>query len=55
MNAAHSARKVFEGDATRSQMFKLFDRHNQRPNRWEADPAPLYSGEWFEIEEALYD
>lgn len=55
MNAANSVRKVFEGVATRSQMFKLFDRHSQRPDRWEADPAPLYSGEWFEIDETLYD
>lgn len=55
MNTPAPIRKIFEGVATRSQMFRLFDRHNQRPNRWETDAAPFYSGEWFEIDEALYD
>ncbi|MBB3966774.1 hypothetical protein GGQ67_004466 [Rhizobium metallidurans] len=55
MNTPALIRKIFEGVATRSQMFRLFDRHNQRPNRWETDAAPLYSGEWFEIDEAHYD
>jgi hypothetical protein len=48
-------RKIFEGVATRPQMFRLFDRHNQRPDRWQTDAAQLYSGEWFEIDENLYD
>lgn len=48
-------RKIFEGVATRPQMFRMFNRHNQRPDRWPTDAAPLYSGEWFEIDEALYD
>ena len=47
--------KIFEGVATRAQMFRLFDRHNQSPDRWQIDAAPLYSGEWFEIDEALYN
>jgi hypothetical protein len=55
MNTVSPIRKIFEGVATRSQMFRLFDRHNQRPDRWRSDAAPLYSGEWFEIDEYLYD
>ncbi len=55
MHSASTIRKVFEGVATRPQMFRLFDRHNQRPDRWQTDSAALYSGEWFEIDEALYD
>lgn len=41
-------RKVFEGIADRRQMFRLFDRHAQRLNRWEGDDNALYRGEWFE-------
>ncbi|XKM38251.1 DUF1419 domain-containing protein (plasmid) [Rhizobium ruizarguesonis] len=55
MNTPAPTAKIFEGVATRPQMFRLFDRHNQRPDRWQTDAAPLYSGEWFEIDEALYD
>jgi hypothetical protein len=55
MNTACPIRKIFEGVATRQQMFRLFDRHNQRPDRWQTDAAPHYSGEWFEIDEYLYD
>lgn len=43
-----STRKVFEGIADRRQMFRLFDRHAQRPNRWDDDDSALYRGEWFE-------
>lgn len=55
MNTPTRTAKIFEGVATRPQMFRLFDRHNQRPDRWQIDAAPLYRGEWFEIDEALYD
>lgn len=48
-------RKVFQGVSTRQQMFSLFDRHAQRPNRWEDDAPALYAGEWFEIAEAEHD
>jgi hypothetical protein len=50
-----STRKIFQGVATRPQMFRLFDRHNQRPGRFEDDAATLYAGEWFEIAEAEHD
>ncbi|MCM2450292.1 DUF1419 domain-containing protein [Agrobacterium vitis] len=50
-----SIRKVFEGIADRRQMFRMFDRHAQRPNRWEGDDSALYRGEWFEIAQAEHD
>lgn len=48
-------RKVYQGIADRRQMFRMFDRHAQRPNRWEGDDSALYRGEWFEISEAAHD
>lgn len=48
-------RKVYQGIADRRQMFRMFDRHAQRPNRWTADEGALYSGEWFEITEREHD
>jgi hypothetical protein len=50
-----SIRKVFQGVPDRRQMFRMFDRHAQRPNRWEGDDSVLYAGEWFEIDEASSD
>ncbi len=50
-----SIRKVFQGIADRRQMFRMFDRHVQRPNRWTGDDSALYRGEWFEIDEASHD
>ncbi|MCV9999237.1 DUF1419 domain-containing protein [Pararhizobium sp. YC-54] len=50
-----SIRKVFEGPATRKQMFSLFDRHAKRPTRGQDEPTALYAGEWFEISEAEHD
>jgi len=47
-------RKVFQGVATRAEMYRLFDRHAQRPDRWQGDSGGLYAGEWFEITEAEY-
>jgi len=55
MNPSSAIRKVFQGVASRQQMFRMFDRHAQRPNRWEDDAAPLYAGEWFEIAETEHD
>ncbi|PDT01444.1 hypothetical protein CO666_25455 [Rhizobium chutanense] len=55
MNLSPAIRKVFQGVASRQQMFRMFDRHAQRSNRWEGDASPLYAGEWFEIGEAEHD
>jgi hypothetical protein len=46
-------RKVFDGVATREEMFPLFNRHRDDPD---VDPlsSKPYAGEWFEIEAAQY-
>ncbi|WP_314962667.1 DUF1419 domain-containing protein [Bradyrhizobium cosmicum] len=49
-----SIRKVYQGIADRRQMFRMFDRHPQRPNR-SPDDGALYCGEWFEIGQADHD
>jgi hypothetical protein len=50
-----SIRKIYHGIADRRQMFRMFDRPIQRPNRWVGDDSALYRGEWFEIDEPLHD
>lgn len=55
MNPSAAIRKVFQGVATRQQMYRMFDRHAQRPDRWDGDASSLYAGEWFEIAEAEHD
>ena len=53
--SVHSIRKVYQGVADRRQMFRLFDRHAQRPNRFEGDDGHLFRGEWFEIGQVEHD
>lgn len=48
-------RKIHFGIADRHQMFRLFDRHAGRPDRWQKDNSALYAGEWFEIAQAQHD
>ncbi|SCW83787.1 Protein of unknown function [Rhizobium mongolense subsp. loessense] len=55
MNTSSQIRKVYQGTADRHQMFRLFDRHAQRPHRFEDDATALYAGEWFEITEREHD
>ncbi|WP_413712569.1 DUF1419 domain-containing protein [Rhizobium sp. Rhizsp82] len=55
MNPSPTIRKVFQGVAGRAQMFRMFDRHHQWPNRWDGDATPPHAGEWFEIGEAEHD
>lgn len=55
MNSSPAIRKIFQGVASRQQMFRMFDRHAQRPNRWDGDATALYGGEWFETGEAEHD
>lgn len=50
-----SIRKVYQGIADRRQMFRMFDRHAQRPTRFEDNAAALYRGEWFEIDQDEHD
>ena len=46
-------RKVFEGVATRSQMFALFNRHSDTPGVDPLSGMP-YASEWFEIQASEY-
>jgi hypothetical protein len=46
--------KVYQGVADRRQMFRMFDRHAQRPVR-SPDDGTLYCGEWFEVGQADHD
>lgn len=55
MNTPSQIRKVYQGTADRHQMFRMFDRHAQRPNRFEGNASALYAGEWFEITEREHD
>lgn len=55
MTLQSSIRKIYFGVADCRQMFRLFDRHALRPNRWEGDDNALFAGEWFEIGRAEHD
>ncbi len=55
MNTPSAIRKVYQGVADRHQMFRMFDRHAQRPHRFDGDASALYAGEWFEIAEREHD
>lgn len=55
MTLSTTIRKIYQGVADRRQMFRMFDRHAQRPNRWQDDDSALFAGEWFEIEPASHD
>jgi hypothetical protein len=55
MNSSIPIRKVYQGVADRHQMFRMFDRHSQRPDRNSGDAAAFYDGEWFEIEKSDHD
>ena len=52
MTFQSSIRKIYFGVADRRQMYRLFDRHAQRPDRWQNDDSALFAGEWFEIARA---
>lgn len=54
MTSISLPRKVFQGVAKRADMFRMFDRHAQRPNRFAGDQSDVYAGEWFEIDETSY-
>ena len=55
MNPTSPIRKIYQGVVDRRQMFRLFDRHAQRPNRWQNDESALFAGEWFEIARPEHD
>ena len=47
-------RKIFQGVAKRADMFRMFDRHAMRPDRFAGDQSAVYAGEWLEIDETSY-
>ncbi|RWF13721.1 MAG: DUF1419 domain-containing protein [Mesorhizobium sp.] len=53
MSTHPTFRKVFEGVATRSQMFALFNRHSDTPGVDPLSGVP-YASEWFEISASEY-
>lgn len=55
MNPTSPIRKIYQGIADRRQMFRLFDRHAQHPDRWQNDDSALFAGEWFEIARPEHD
>ena len=55
MQVSHSFRKVFQGVASRYQMFQVFNRHSEAPFDEARHCGSLYAGEWFEISEADHD
>lgn len=54
MTSISLPRKMFQGVAKRTDMFRMFDRHTSRPNRFDGDQSAAYAGEWFEIDETSY-
>jgi Protein of unknown function (DUF1419) len=55
MQASHSFCKVFQGVATRYEMFQIFNRHSEAPFDEARHSGAIYAGEWFEITEADHD
>jgi hypothetical protein len=55
MHAVPTIRKVFQGVATRHEMYRMFNRHSGDPVYGAGDAAHLFAGEWFEIAEAEHD
>jgi hypothetical protein len=55
MNPVLPIRKIYQGVANRQQMFRMFDRHAQRQDCFEAEADSLYAGEWFEVGRTEHD
>jgi Protein of unknown function (DUF1419) len=55
MQTSHPFHKVFQGVATRYQMFQIFNRHSEAPFDEPRHSGSIYAGEWFEITEADHD
>lgn len=55
MHTSLTIRKVFEGVATRPEMYRMFHRHRGDPAMGEGDAQHLFAGEWFEIAECDHD
>ena len=55
MHTLPTLRKIFQGVATRHEMYRMFNRHRGDPAWTAGDAAQLFAGEWFEIAEAEHD
>ena len=55
MHTLPTLRKIFQGVATRHEMYRMFNRHRGDPTWAAGDAAHLFAGEWFEIAEAEHD
>ena len=55
MHTLPTLRKIFQGVATRHEMYRMFNRHRGDPAWTAGDAAHLFAGEWFEIAEAEHD
>lgn len=55
MHTSLPLRKVFEGVATRHEMYRMFNRHRGDPATAKGDAQRLFAGEWFEIAEREHD
>src|SRR5260221_10089829 len=55
MHTSPTIRKIFEGVATRPEMYRMFNRHRGDPAIAEGDAQHLFAGEWFEIAEREHD
>ena len=55
MHTSLTIRKVFEGVATRPEMYRMFNRHRGDPTWMSGDAGHVFAGEWFEIAEREHD
>jgi hypothetical protein len=55
MHTSPTIRKIFEGVATRHDMYRMFNRHRGDPAMAEGEAQHLFAGEWFEIAEGEHD
>src|SRR5258708_26920592 len=55
MHTSSAIRKIFEGVASRRELYRLLNRHRGAPAMADGDAGDLFAGEWFEIAECDYD
>jgi Protein of unknown function (DUF1419) len=55
MQTSQPFRKVFQGVASRYEMFQIFNRHSEAPFDEPRHSGLIYAGEWFEITEVDHD
>lgn len=55
MHTSPTIRKVFQGVATRHEMYQLFNRHRGDRAWSDGDAGHLFAGEWFAIGKAEHD